>query len=81
MADIAILIAEEHERRVRNSKKSELVSCVGVRMEDLRGSSSWMREKMRMQREKVVELLDKGLLQLQPKSQITLAASSALFSA
>ncbi|KAH6799481.1 hypothetical protein C2S51_035965 [Perilla frutescens var. frutescens] len=73
MADIAILIAEEHERRVRNSKKSELVSCVGG------GSSSWMREKMRMQRERVVELLDKGLLQ--PKSQITLAASTGLFSA
>ncbi|KAL1568011.1 hypothetical protein AAHA92_03423 [Salvia divinorum] len=73
MADIAMLVAEEYERRVKNSKERgeeiELLSCVGVFIEKFNGSysSSSMREKM-------VEILE-------PKSQITLAATNGLFSA
>lgn len=82
MADIAILVAEEYER-VKNSRNGgeeiELRSCVGVLRENLKGSSSWMREKIRMEREKMVEVLGKGFWQ--PKSQMTLAASTGFFSA
>lgn len=78
MSDIAMLVAEEYERRVKNSKEKgeeiELLSCVGVFIDKFNGSSSWMREKLRLEREKVVKILE-------PKSQITLAATTGLFSA
>lgn len=81
MADIAMFMAEEYERRVKKIKKSgeeiEMQSCFGVLMDSMKGSSSWcwMREKMRMEREKMVEVLSIG------ESQITISATSGLFSA
>ncbi|KAI3462030.1 hypothetical protein Pfo_018693 [Paulownia fortunei] len=80
MADIAMLVAEEYERRVKNSRyggeEMELVSCVGV----LKGySSSWIKGKLRMEGEKMVEVLVNGVLD--PKSQMSLAASNGFFSA
>lgn len=85
MADIAILVAEEYERRVKNSRKSgeeiELLSCVGVLGQKFKGSSSaWIREKLiLMKEEKMVGNLVKG--GLYPKSQMSLAASNGFFSA
>ncbi|KAL0349866.1 UNVERIFIED_CONTAM: hypothetical protein Sradi_4135800 [Sesamum radiatum] len=87
MADIAILVAEEYERRVKSSKKSggeeiQLLSCAGVLGQNLRGSSSaWMKEKlMSMKEEKMGVILVKGA-GLEPKSQMSLAARNGFFSA
>ncbi|PIN05713.1 hypothetical protein CDL12_21742 [Handroanthus impetiginosus] len=84
MADIAILVAEEYERRVKSSRKSgqevELVSCVGVLGQNLKGlSSSWVKEKVGLMEEKMVGVL--GNRSLEPKSQMSLAARNGLFSA
>ncbi|KAI3451108.1 hypothetical protein Pfo_007773 [Paulownia fortunei] len=86
MADIAILVAEEYERRVKMSRESgeeiELLSCVGVLGQSFKGSSSssWIKEKLiLMKEEKMVGILGKG--GLEPKSQMSLAASNGFFSA
>ncbi|KAL2240896.1 uncharacterized protein LOC105171235 [Sesamum indicum] len=90
MADIAILVAEEYERRVKSSRKSggeeiQLLSCAGVLGQNLRGSSSasssWMKEKlMSMKEEKMGGIMVKGA-GLEPKSQLSLAARNGFFSA
>ncbi|GAA0155581.1 hypothetical protein LIER_13278 [Lithospermum erythrorhizon] len=82
MADIAMLVAEEYERRVRNSRK------IGVDGEEMnfsvglyglaRGagkSFSWIKETIK---EDKLEMIKKSL---EPKSQIGVAASHGLFSA
>ncbi|CAJ1938021.1 unnamed protein product [Sphenostylis stenocarpa] len=70
MSDIAILVAEEYERRVKSLKKSgsggaeiDLASCVSVMVSSL-------KEK-------------KQLVQwtLEPKTQFAMAASASFFSA
>lgn len=84
MADIAILVAEEYGRRVNISRKNgeniDFFSCVAVLGQRIEaGSSSWMKKKLKD--EKLMEFLQiKGFL-LEPKSQMSLAASNGLFSA
>ncbi|KAL7104450.1 hypothetical protein ACP275_08G245600 [Erythranthe tilingii] len=75
MADIAILVAEEYERRVKDSRKNgeeiEFLSCVGFLGQRFKDSSasSWIKEMA-------------GILGLEePKSQMSLAASNCFFSA
>lgn len=82
MADIAILVAEEYERRVKNSRKNgeeiELISCVGVLGQRVKGSSSsWIKQKLLLVKE------DKMLKDLHPTShsQMTAAATNGFFSA
>ncbi|KAL0378640.1 UNVERIFIED_CONTAM: hypothetical protein Sradi_3169500 [Sesamum radiatum] len=83
MADIAILVAEEYERRVKSCRKSggeeiQLLSCAGVLGQNLRGSSAassaWMKEKL------MSGISVKGA-GLEPKSQMSLAARNGFFSA
>ncbi|EOX92225.1 hypothetical protein QQP08_003679 [Theobroma cacao] len=76
MADIAMLVAEEYERRVRNSRSKvgaekqeiDLVSCVAV-------LAQRMKSKVGEGRIEVVKLA------LEPKSQIAVAAFNGAFSA
>ncbi|KAL7144042.1 hypothetical protein ABFS83_08G232100 [Erythranthe nasuta] len=91
MADIAILVAEEYERRVKDSRKNgeeiEFLSCVGFlgqRFKDS-SSSSWIKEKLVITtvnddyyQKKMAGIL--GLAE-EPKSQMSLAASNCFFSA
>ncbi|GFP96256.1 hypothetical protein PHJA_001769700 [Phtheirospermum japonicum] len=80
MADIAMLVAEEYERRVRKSRKSgeeiELLSCVEILALNLKrsssSSSSWIERTI------FTRLGQKGL---EPKSQMSLAATNGFFSA
>ncbi|KAL1569598.1 hypothetical protein AAHA92_01061 [Salvia divinorum] len=73
MADIAILVAEEYERRVKNSRKVngeeiELFSCVGFLGQRLKGSSSsWMK--------------DITVKNFEARSNVTAAATNGFFSA
>ncbi|KAH6760197.1 hypothetical protein C2S52_009360 [Perilla frutescens var. hirtella] len=80
MADIAILVAEEYERRVKSSRKIgeeiELFSCVGVLGQKFKGSSSsWIKEKILLVKE------EKMMKNLEPRSQMTVAATNGFFSA
>ncbi|XWS33272.1 hypothetical protein CRYUN_Cryun22dG0067400 [Craigia yunnanensis] len=76
MADIAMLVAEEYERRVRISRSKvgaenqeiNLVSCVAVLAQEV-------KSKIGQERIEVVKLA------LQPKSQIGVAAFDGAFSA
>ncbi|OMP02507.1 hypothetical protein COLO4_11043 [Corchorus olitorius] len=76
MADIAMLVAEEYERRVRNSRKIlgaesqeiDLVSCAAVLAQRI-------KNKIGEHRIEVVKLA------LEPKSQIGAAAFNGAFSA
>ncbi|KAL2521588.1 Uncharacterized protein Fot_25511 [Forsythia ovata] len=71
MADIAMLVAEEYERRVKSSRirgeEIELLSCVSVLSKRLEGSSTWI--KMKLLNEKKMEILT-------PKSQMSVAATT-----
>lgn len=82
MADIAILVAEEYERRVKNSKKNDeeidLVSSVSVMAKRLDVSSWVMNYNKKIIGEEKMEL---AKWFFEPKSQIGLAASSGFFSA
>ncbi|KAJ7956881.1 Ubiquitin-activating enzyme like [Quillaja saponaria] len=79
MADIAILVAEEYERRVKNLSK------IGDGIEGNQGNhmvSSYVLEmgqrltnKIRGQKTELVKLV------LEPKNQISIAASTSFFSA
>ncbi|EEF28457.1 uncharacterized protein LOC8263583 [Ricinus communis] len=78
MADIAMLVAEEYERRVKNSRKASAdngeveinwVSCVSLATQSLK--NKFMQEN--------IELIAKWVLE--PKTQIGLAASNGFFSA
>ncbi|KAG8383476.1 hypothetical protein BUALT_Bualt04G0017300 [Buddleja alternifolia] len=88
MADIAMLVAEEYERRVKKSRKIgeeiDLMSCVGVLGHDFKGlfssSSSWIKEKEDKMVEEIL-LITTKLRVLKPKSQMSLAASYGFFSA
>ena len=77
MSDIAILVAEEYERRVKNSRKAaggegdmeiNWVSCASVLAQSIKNNIG--KEKM--------ELLK---LVMEPRSQVSLAASNGFFSA
>lgn len=75
MADIAILVAEEYERRVKSSRKvdeasTDLSSCVSVLAQTLQKKIG--QEKM--------EFLVKWVKE-EPRSQISLEASNGFFSA
>ncbi|KAL6583147.1 hypothetical protein OROMI_005225 [Orobanche minor] len=85
MADIAMLVAEEYERRVKNSRKRrdggeeeeiELLSCVGLLGKNFRGSVSsfWIKQKM-------IFMEEEKKLGFEPKSPVSLAATNAFFSA
>ncbi|KZV14433.1 hypothetical protein F511_43079 [Dorcoceras hygrometricum] len=85
MADIAILVAEEYERRIKVSRKSgqdiELWSCVGLLGKNLREYSSCLfRDNFYYYHkgESSVKLLV-GIEE--PKSPISLAATYGFFSA
>ncbi|KAK6922950.1 hypothetical protein RJ641_011254 [Dillenia turbinata] len=82
MADIAILVAEEYERRIKNARRSgaqeeiDLVSYVSVWVKRIDGSaSSWLKTKFGDDKIETVKWI------LDPKTEIGLAASSGLFSA
>lgn len=78
MADIAMLVAEEYERRVKNSdEKIGLMSCVGFLGQNLKGSFNKEKIFAAMEEEKVK--LIKGILA--PEYQISIAASNGFFSA
>ena len=75
MADIAMLVAEEYERRVKSSRKggeasTDLASCVSVLAQTLQEKIG--KEKM--------EFLVKWVKE-EPRSQIGLEASQGFFSA
>ncbi|KAL8476097.1 hypothetical protein ACS0TY_028677 [Phlomoides rotata] len=79
MADIAILVAEEYERRVKISRirgeEIELVSCVGVLGQKFKvSSSSWIKAKF-------ISMEDKRKLRVDSKSQMSVAAANGVFSA
>lgn len=79
MADIAILVAEEYERRVKISRKKgeeiELISCLGVLGQKFKVSSSfWIKGKF-------ISMEDVGKLIVEPKSQMSVAATNGFFSA
>lgn len=83
MADIAILVAEEYERRMKSSRKNgeeeiEMFSCVGVMGQRFKGSSSssWIKAKLLIVKEE--EKMVKGF---EPRSKITAAATNGFFSA
>ncbi|XP_022843007.1 uncharacterized protein LOC111366496 [Olea europaea var. sylvestris] len=81
MADIAMLVAEEYERRVKDSRKRgeedmEMFSCVAILSKRLEGSSTWIKMKLR----KVDDEEDKVEI-LAPKSQFSVAATNCFFSA
>ncbi|KAK2975225.1 hypothetical protein RJ640_009002 [Escallonia rubra] len=77
MAEIAMLVAEEYERRVKNSRKNgeemeiDLFSCVSVLARRLGGSSVTIKSK----------LAGGSMEALEPKTQIGLAAVNGFFSA
>ncbi|KAK3022582.1 hypothetical protein RJ639_046187 [Escallonia herrerae] len=75
MAEIAMLVAEEYERRVKNSRKNgeeiDLFSCVSVLARRLGGSSVTIKSK----------LAGGSMEALEPKTQIGLAAINGFFSA
>ncbi|KAL2246570.1 UNVERIFIED_CONTAM: hypothetical protein Sindi_2509300 [Sesamum indicum] len=68
MADIAMLVAEEYERRVKSSRNAEvdLSSLINLR----RVSSVWIKEKVMT-----------VVMVLEPKSQMSVAATDGFFSA
>ncbi|KAL0432004.1 UNVERIFIED_CONTAM: hypothetical protein Sradi_0826400 [Sesamum radiatum] len=82
MADIAMLVAEEYERRVKSSRNAAEVdlsslgsNCVGFlggQMINLRRfkSSVWIKEKVMT-----------VVMALEPKSQMSVAATDGFFSA
>lgn len=81
MADIAMLVAEEYERRTKNCRRIGdggdeigVVSSVSFMVKRLDGSS-WVRKKIG---EDNLEVLGKVL---EPKTQVGLAAIDGLFSA
>ncbi|KAJ6740771.1 hypothetical protein OIU79_000813 [Salix purpurea] len=77
MSDIAILVAEENERRVKNSRKAAGGEG-GVEINWVSSASVMAKSiKDRIGKEKT-ELLR---LVLEPKSQVSLAASDGFFSA
>ncbi|KAL0395608.1 UNVERIFIED_CONTAM: hypothetical protein Scaly_0009200 [Sesamum calycinum] len=81
MADIAMLVAEEYERRVKSSRNnaevdlpSTLVSCVGflggqINLRRFK-SSVWVKENVMT-----------VLMALETKSQMSVAAADGFFSA
>lgn len=80
MADIAMLVAEQYERMVKDSRKRgeedmEMFSCVAVLIKRLEGSSTWIKMKPRKKEEG-----DKMEISA-PKSQFSVAATNCLFSA
>lgn len=89
MSDIAMLVAEEYERRVKNSRKShggagandeeiELLSHVSVsakRVDHLRGPFSLIKKKIGGEKVDMVKRV------LEPKTEIGDAASNCFFSA
>ncbi|KAK6924139.1 hypothetical protein RJ641_010339 [Dillenia turbinata] len=82
MADIAILVAEEYERRIKNARRSgaqeevDFVTYVSIWVKRIDGSaSSWLKSKFEDDKNEIVKRV------LEPKTEIGLAASSGLFSA
>ncbi|KAK9271571.1 hypothetical protein L1049_001932 [Liquidambar formosana] len=84
MTDIAMLVAEEYERRMSNSGKSGgaygedevgLASCVSVLAKGFGGSSSWLKNKIGQEKMEMLKWV------LEPRSQIGLAAFNGFFSA
>ncbi|KAE9449965.1 hypothetical protein C3L33_18142, partial [Rhododendron williamsianum] len=81
MADIAMLVAEEYERRVKNSRKIggeneeiDLFSSVSVLARGVEWSS-WINRNIG---EEKMELVKKAM---EPRSQIGVAAVNGFFSA
>lgn len=79
MADIAMLVAEEYERRVKNSRKNggdgeeiDLFNCVSVFVRNFdQNKKKFGEEKMEVNVKWVLE----------PKSQVGFAAVNGFFSA
>ncbi|KAK4772996.1 hypothetical protein SAY87_028015 [Trapa incisa] len=89
MADIALLVVEEYERRVKfmNSScsekpREEQLREIGFRPVDMGLVSNYMKEKMGEERMKRgMEVAGKWVLELETKFPIGVAASNGFFSA
>ncbi|GLT44003.1 hypothetical protein SLA2020_179220 [Shorea laevis] len=81
MADIAILVAEEYERRIKNSRKENEGVERGEGQVPVVSSVSVLvgRMKARVVGHQSMEVVKR--FGLEPKSQIALAASNGFFSA
>lgn len=82
MADIAMLVAEEYERRVKNSRKSDdQTKEIGYKTNWVSSSVSGFSQmiKRRIVGEETMGIVKK--LVLEPRSQIGVAASDGVFSA
>ncbi|KAJ7945359.1 Ubiquitin-activating enzyme like [Quillaja saponaria] len=78
MADIAILVAEEHERRVKILRK---INCDTEGNQEIH-MASCISELVQRVTEKIgAHRTELGKLVLEPKNQISVAASSSFFSA
>ncbi|OIT03598.1 hypothetical protein A4A49_09742 [Nicotiana attenuata] len=88
MADIAMLVAEEYERRVNNSRKFgaaavgeeeiKIFSYFSALAQKVQGSSS--RIKMRIGEVKINDVMIQNRV-FEPQNEISLAAINAVFSA
>lgn len=87
MADIAILVAEEYERRIKNARKlgsseGEVIDLLSVfKGQKLEGSSSSLvKVKLSGGEEKRLEMMMKNKV-LQPHFEVGVAARNGFFSA
>ncbi|KAJ4831094.1 hypothetical protein Tsubulata_006091 [Turnera subulata] len=86
MADIAILVAEEYERLVKNSSGKQVggggggmdISWATTPISLMSGAIK--RNKMMSQPTNIQVILPAGII-IEPKSQISVAASNGFFSA
>ncbi|CAL1408959.1 unnamed protein product [Linum trigynum] len=88
MADIAILVAEEYERRLNRERRSSVSAAASERKVDcarlVEINANWESTAAAAAgslRSKMVELVKNKKVAIEPKSQISLAASTGYFSA
>ncbi|XP_061345625.1 uncharacterized protein LOC133291379 [Gastrolobium bilobum] len=76
MSDIAMLVAEEYERRVKSLRKTGGGGGGEVTWEiDMVSCASFLASRLKEQKNKLVQWV------LEPKTQIAIAASNSFFSA
>ncbi|KAJ9170316.1 hypothetical protein P3X46_018432 [Hevea brasiliensis] len=81
MADIALLVAEEYERRVKNSRKSSADSDSDSAMKVVNWVSCVSFLSQSVKNKVTQQNIEFAKWVLEPKTQIGLAASNGFFSA
>lgn len=79
MSDIAILVAEEYERRVRDARKAAGCAETGFGIDLLSSASALVQRLQTKIGSEKMELVKYWVRE--PRSQISMAASTGLFSA